>query len=220
MYVHPAFRTEDETAWSFVERRGFGAVIAVDGGKPVSSHVPLLVKRDAGGAVRIEFHVARVNPLHEIIARSPDVLVTVWGPDAYISPDWYVSRDQVPTWNYVSVHLYGRAKTLPPDAALAHVEAMSLGFEAWLAPKKPWSTMKMPEKKREAMLRAIVPIEITIDKLEASWKLGQHKTMADQYEVARMLEWRGDWNGQAMASVMKERFAALPAADEGSPKAA
>ena len=71
-----------------------------------------------------------------------------------------------------------------------------------------------------AMLKAIVPIEIAIDKIEASWKLGQHKTAADQYEVARMLEWRGDWNGQALAQVMKERFSALAAVAEKSAEAA
>lgn len=205
MYVHPAFKSDEDAAWGFVEARGFGAVVAIDAGKPVASHVPLLVERGADG-MRVQFHVARVNPLHEIIARTPQVLVTVSGPDAYISPDWYVSRDQVPTWNYVSVHLNGPARVLPPEAALAHVEALSLKFEAWLAPKKPWSTTKMPEKKLAAMLRAIVPIEIAVESIEASWKLGQHKTQADQYEVARMLEWRGDWNGRAMAEMMKQRF--------------
>jgi transcriptional regulator len=205
MYVHPAFKTDEDTAWSFVEARGFGAVVSVDKGSPVASHIPLLVERDGSG-VRLQFHVARVNPLHEIIARTPQVLVIVSGPDAYISPDWYVSADQVPTWNYVSVHVTGTARALALDAALAHVEAMSLKFEQWLAPKKPWSTSKMPPRKLEAMLRAIVPIEVTVDGIEASWKLGQHKTLADQYEVARMLEWRGDWNGRAMAEIMKQRF--------------
>lgn len=181
MYVHPAFKTDDDSAWKFVEARGFGAVVAIDAGKPVAAHVPLMTLGGAAGG-RVQFHVARVNPLHEIIARAPEVMVTVWGPDAYISPDWYVSADQVPTWNYVSVHLSGAARRLEPDAALEHVEALSQRFEAWLAPKKPWSTSKMPAKKLEAMLKAIVPIEISIDKIEASWKLGQHKTTADQYE--------------------------------------
>lgn len=219
MYVHPAFKTDDDSAWKFVEARGFGAVVAIDAGKPVAAHVPLMTLGGAAGG-RVQFHVARVNPLHEIIARAPEVMVTVWGPDAYISPDWYVSADQVPTWNYVSVHLSGAARRLEPDAALEHVEALSQRFEAWLAPKKPWSTSKMPAKKLEAMLKAIVPIEITIDKIEASWKLGQHKTTADQYEVARMLEWRGDWNGQALAQVMKERFSELAVAAEKSAQAA
>jgi transcriptional regulator len=219
MYVHPAFKTEDDKAWKYVEERGFGAVVAIDAGKPVASHVPLMPLGGLGDG-RLQFHVARPNPLHEIIARAPNVLVTVWGSDAYISPDWYVSSDQVPTWNYVSVHLSGAARKLPPDEALAHVEALSQRFEAWLAPKKPWSTTKMPTKKLDAMLKAIVPIEIAVENIEASWKLGQHKTTADQYEVARMLEWRGDWNGQALAQVMKEHFSALAANSEKSAKAA
>lgn len=220
MYVHPAFKTDDSAAWTFVAARGFGAVVAIDGGKPVASHVPLMTMGGPAGG-RIQFHVARVNPLHEIIVRAPEVLVTVLGPDAYISPDWYVSADQVPTWNYVSVHLSGAARTLKADEALEHVEALSQRFETRLAPKKPWSTAKMPAKKLDAMLKAIVPLEIAVDKIEASWKLGQHKSTADQYEVARMLEWRGDWNGRALAQAMNERFATLAiAAPEKSADAA
>lgn len=214
MYVHPAFKTDADTAWQYVGQRGFGSVTAVDAGKPVASHVPLMTLGGRSDG-RVQFHVARVNPLHEIIARAPHVLITVWGPDAYISPDWYVSPDQVPTWNYVSVHMNGTARILDPDAALQHVEALSQRFEAWLAPKPAWSSAKMPPRKLEAMLKAIVPIEIAVDSIEASWKLGQHKSKADQYEVARMLDWRGDWNGRAMAQVMNERFSKLAAEKEG-----
>lgn len=219
MYVHPAFKTEEKSALDYAAARGFGAVVAVDNGKPVSSHVPFLLRPGPAG-VRLEFHVARANLLHEIIARSPEVMMIVWGPDAYISPDWYVSPDQVPTWNYVGVHLNGKAMVLGPDATHAHVEALSQEFEGWLGPKKPWSTAKMPERKREAMLRAIVAIEVAVDSIEASWKLGQHKTTADQYEIARMLEWRGDWNGRALSEVMKQRFASLAEGQPSETKAA
>jgi transcriptional regulator len=211
MYVHPAFKTDEKSALDYAAARGFGAIVAVHNGKPMSSHVPFLLRPDPA-RMRFEFHVARANPLHEIIAQSPDVMMIVWGPDAYISPDWYVSPEQVPTWNYVNVHLSGKATVLGPDATLAHVEALSQEFEGWLAPKKPWSTAKMPEKKRDMMLRAIVAIDVVVDTIEASWKLGQHKSMADQYEIARMLEWRGDWNGKALSEVMKQRFAALASA--------
>jgi transcriptional regulator len=219
MYVHPAFKTEEKFALDYAAARGFGAVVAVDNGKPVSSHVPFLLRPGSTG-LRFEFHVARANPLHEVVARAPDVMMIVWGPDAYISPDWYVSPDQVPTWNYLGVHLSGKATVLGADATHAHVEALSQEFEGWLAPKKPWSTAKMPEKKRDAMLRAIVAIEVAVDTIEASWKLGQHKAVADQYEIARMLEWRGDWNGQALSEVMKQRFAALAGAQPSQTKAA
>ncbi len=205
MYVAPAFKTEADEAWALVEARGFGAVVARDGERTLGTHVPLLLDR-TGERPRVEFHVARANPLHEAIRRNPAVLVMVWGADAYVSPDWYVSPDQVPTWNYEAVHLAGEARALPREAAHAHVEAMSLAFERRLLPKPPWSTSKMTVQRREAMLNAIVPISIDITGLEASMKLNQNKAWADRHEVARMLEWRGDWASRGVAEAMKRRL--------------
>lgn len=205
MYVAPAFKTEADEAWAFVEARGFGAVVARDGDRMLSAHVPLLLDR-SGEKPKVEFHVARANPLHELVAASPAVLVIVWGADAYVSPDWYVSADQVPTWNYEAVHLSGQAQALPRQAAHAHVEAMSLAFERRLAPKPPWSTSKMTPQRRDAMLNAIVPISIEITGIEASMKLNQNKGWADRVEVARMLDWRGDWNARGVSEAMKRRL--------------
>lgn len=202
MYVNPAFKTVDEDAWAFVAARGFGAVVAIDNGRPVASQVPLLVTGDVSQR-RMEFHLARANPLHEIIARSPEILVTVAGPDAYISPDWYTSEDQVPTWNYIAAHISGTATPMAPERALDHVERMSLSFEERLRPKKPWSTSKMTEKKREMMLRAIVPIEIVVSSIECSFKLGQNKSVTDRMEAARMLEWRGGPGEKGIAQAMR-----------------
>ncbi|MGD9804653.1 MAG: FMN-binding negative transcriptional regulator [Hyphomicrobiaceae bacterium] len=202
MYVNPTFKTDEETAWAYVAERGFGAVIAIDDGIPTASQVPLLIT-EVEGRRRIEFHVARVNRLHEVVARNPKVLVVVSGPDAYISPDWYASADQVPTWNYRAAHITGLARPMPPERAHEHVERMSLFFERRLAPKKPWSTSKMTDAKLRAMLRAIVPIEIEVEQLEASTKLGQNKSVADRMEAARMLAWRGGWGETAVAEAMR-----------------
>ena len=210
MYVNSAFKIDDETAWAFVEARGFGAVVAIDGGKPVAAHVPLMVT-GTGTERKIEFHVARANPIHTVIATSPNVTVIVSGADAYVSPDWYVSTDQVPTWNYMAAHAWGTAAAMPPERAHAHVERMSLAFEARLAPKKPWSTSKMTEQRLAMMLRAIVPIEIAVAGLEASFKLSQNKTVADAHEVARMLAWRGSPSERLIADAMQERLEAQAA---------
>ncbi len=203
MYVNSAFKTDDSPAWDFVIERGFGAVVAIDQGTPVSAHVPLLVTGE-GDIRRVEFHVARANPMHQVIAASPRVLVTVWGPDAYISPDWYVSADQVPTWNYVAAHLTGTARAMAPEQALDHVERMSQAFERRLLPKKPWSTTKMTEQRRSMMLRAIVPIEIEIERVECSFKLSQNKTVTDRMEAARMLDWRGSTYERGTAAAMRD----------------
>jgi transcriptional regulator len=97
---------------------------------------------------------------------------------------------------------------MQPGRAHAHVEAMSLHFEERLRPKKPWSTSKMTEAKLAAMLRAIVPIEISVERIEAATKLGQNKTLTDRMEAARMLAWRGGWGEVAIAERMREAIKA------------
>lgn len=203
MYTPAPFKAGDAEALAFATERGFGTLIAVDGGQPVASHLPFLIERPAG-RTRVACHVARANPLHEMIARNPRVLLTVIGPDAYVSPDWYVSTDQVSTWNYVSVHLSGLARILPAEAALPHVDALSAVFERRLLPKQPWTSAKMSPQRREAMLRAIVPLEIEVEKIEAQWKLGQHKSAADQAGVQAAWD-TGDANAQALAAIARKR---------------
>ena len=142
MYVNPAFKIADREALDFARARGFGAIVAMDGTQPIAAHVPFILYEQDGG-VRLEAHLAKPNPLHRVLAAAPRVLVIVSGSDAYISPDWYVSEDQVPTWNYSAVHLSGMAAALPPERTHAHVEAISMDREERLRPKKPWSTSKM-----------------------------------------------------------------------------
>ena len=205
MYVNANFKIPEADAIAFVRERAFGVVTAIDNGVPVAVHVPLLVA-DEAGKLRLEAHVARANPIHGVIAASPKVLVVVSGADAYISPDWYVSADQVPTWNYRAVHLTGTARLLPREGTHAHVEALSLAHEQRLLPKKPWSTSKMTERKLQMMLAAIVPIEITVERIEAAFKLGQNREPIDAHEAARMLDWRGSPGERAVARAMRDRL--------------
>ena len=88
------------------------------------------------------------------------------------------------------------------DGNLAHVDRLSAVFEQRLAPKPPWKSAKMPADRLDAMLGAIVGLEIAVASIEAQWKLAQHKTRPDRIEVARMLEWRGDWGSHGVAELM------------------
>lgn len=198
MYVPAAFKADDAKAWELVKARAFGTLVAIDNGRPVAVHVPLSVLDK-----RIEVHVARANPIHGIIAANPQVLVTVLGPDAYISPDWYVSHDQVPTWTYTAVHLQGTARLLSAEETHAQVEAVSNGFEARLLPKKIWTMDKMTEAKKAAMLRAIVGIGIDVTAIEASWKLNQHKPIEDRKSVVDALAGRPDENARIVSAQMR-----------------
>src|SRR5258706_7384512 len=165
MYIPGVFKTDETTAWAFVAERAFGVVIGSRSGLPVAAHVPFVVSPPAEDR-RLAFHVARANPLHDILADNPQALIIVSGPDAYISPDWYVSVDQVPTWNYVSVHLTGTIRVIEQGDIRQHVDDLSAQFEDRLSGKKPWTSDKMTAAKRDAMLRAIVALEFSVQAIE------------------------------------------------------
>jgi len=170
---------------------------------PVAVHAPFLLERTASD-IELTLHVARPNPIHEVIAKAPDVLVTVAGPDAYVSPDWYVSAEQVPTWNYAAVHLTGVARIIPEASWEAHVTRLSDLFEERLRPKKPWTMDKVGERRKAMLMKGIVGIAVTVTKIDGAMKLSQNKTIEDRGSVAQELTWQGDWQGFAVARLMHE----------------
>lgn len=180
MYVNDSFRASLDDAKALLIERGFGTLVAHDGTTFHASHLPFLYLPDGWPLGRIAFHVAKANPLHAIFAARPAALLICQGPDAYISPDWYVNEDQVPTWNYVTVHVAGTVRALDPIRTRDHVDALSAHFEARLAPKKPWATEKMTPRRLDAMMKAIVPLEMTVERIDPSRKLGQQKDLKDR----------------------------------------
>lgn len=175
MHMNPAFRRwPEEEARGFVEARGFGVLTAAGPDGPLASHIPFVLAED-GAAV--EFHLLRSNPLVRVLGKeATPALIAVSGADAYISPDWYgVGPDQVPTWNYVAVHLRGAARLLPDAALRPHLERLSAQFENRLAPKPPWTLDKTSPGYFEKLARGIVPAALAIEKVESTLKLGQNK---------------------------------------------
>ena len=138
MHPNPVYRTAArERNLEFAEERGFG-VLAVGGESagmpPLLSHIPFILS-DGGGAVHA--HLVRSNSIAQCLrAGERKAVLAVSGPDAYISPDWYGgAADQVPTWNYVAVHLRGTLRLRPEPALRTHLDALSTRFEDKLRPK-------------------------------------------------------------------------------------
>src|SRR5208282_4474040 len=123
------------------------------------------------------------------------------GPDAYISPDWYGVPNQVPTWTYTSVHLTGTARVLPEADNLRHVDRLAAYFEERLLPKKPWSSAKMDEGRRAAMLTATVSIALDVEAIEAQNKLIQHKGEAEHRGAIAGLRARNEDGSSAIADL-------------------
>jgi transcriptional regulator len=204
MYTPPMFKTERAASLAFAEARGFGTVCAVDGAKPIASLLPFYIDHTDDGTPRALFHLARGNPLLQLADGKTSWLLAVSGPDAYVSADWYVSPDQVPTWLYQAVHLTGPVRRLSDDELAVQIDTLSAKFENWLVPKKPWTSAKMTAGRLEAMKKAIVGLVMTVTEIEGSFKLNQHKSEADYAAVAGALAARPDTGSQQIAGLMRQ----------------
>jgi transcriptional regulator len=202
MHPNPAFRqTPAERNLAFARARGFGLLTLNGPEGPLAAHIPFLLS-EAGDS--LDLHLARSNPIARASLPAP-ALIAVSGPDAYISPDWYGLDDQVPTWNYVAVHLRGTLHPLPPEALRGHADALSARFEQDLLPKKPWVSSKMSEGVMERMMRMILPFRMEVTGIDGTWKLNQNKPEAARLGAAAALEAsRAESPARALARLMRE----------------
>jgi transcriptional regulator len=183
--LRPQFRIEEERALAFAAERGFGVIVAADARGPRASHVPFVVAR-RDDRVIVQIHFTARNPLVELADGKRRFLLIVAGDDAYISNDWYASRDNVSTWLYEAVHLTGVAHLRERDENRGHGDALLAVSEARL-PKAPWDLAQMEPAKRESMLSAIRVIDLVVDQIEGQSKLNQHKSDKDHVAVANQL---------------------------------
>jgi len=204
MYTPPMFKPDRGASLAFAQARGFGAVCAWDGNKPIASWVPFILNSADDGTTLAAFHVARGNSLANLAEGTSRWLLAVNGADAYVSADWYVSADQVPTWLYQAVHLTGRVRKQSDSELGPHLDALSAKFENWLAPKPPWMSSKMTAGRLAAMKQAIVGLVMTVEEIEGSFKLNQHKSDADHMAVANALAQQDDPASRQIAGAMRE----------------
>jgi transcriptional regulator len=169
MHPNPTFRqTPEADSLAFARARGFGTLLVNGDPVPLIAHLPFLLDMPVA-----EFHLVRSNPVAR--AAPAEAVLAITGPDGYISPDWYKLDGQVPTWNYVAVHLVGRLEVLDHADLRAHLDRLSDRFETPLAPKPVWRADKMDPEALGRLMRAIVPARLTVTEVRSTWKLGQNK---------------------------------------------
>lgn len=205
MHPNPAFRQEPARRHLALSRaRGFG-ILTVNGPEgPLAAHVPFLLSGDDGFA---DLHLARSNPIVRAGGLPAPALLAVAGPDAYVSPDFYGPHvevpDQVPTWNYVAVHLRGVLEPLPEAELRPHVDALSAEHEGRIAGKTPWTSDKMTEGAMSRMLRMILPFRLRILAVDGTWKLNQNKPPEVRARASAALA-KGNEAARAIAVLMRE----------------
>lgn len=179
MHPNRAFAWEDKAAMlAFLADTAF-CTICAEG--PFVAHAPVIV----AGTDRIRFHLLRGNRAAQLEGRK--AIVSCLGPDAYVSPDWYGSADQVPTWNYLAVEAEGPLRRLDEAELADLLDVLSAAHEARLAPKPAWTRAKMTPGRFEAMLKAIAGYELRIEALRGTRKLGQNKQLAERSGAAEGL---------------------------------
>jgi len=213
MYQPPHFR-EDRLAvqHALIREQPLGLLITAGPGGLQANHVPFLV--DAGKSERgtLRAHLARANPqLHELAAVN-ECLVVFQGPQQYISPSLYPTKHEhgkvVPTWNYITVHAWGRPQVIDDAAWLRQqIEDLTLHKEGSRA--SPWHVADAPEPFVAAQLKGIVGIEIPIARIEGKWKVSQNRPAVDQAGVVAGLRGQGD-DAEIMASMVAERIRGTP----------
>jgi transcriptional regulator len=194
MYIPANFALDEAQVGELLRDHGAADLVTLTAEGLVATMLPFIYVPGAGEHGALHGHVARNNPQWRLPAQG-ESLVIVHGPDAYISPSWYASKAEhgrvVPTWNYVTAHVYGRL-AVHDDAAWTEDLVRRLTAKHEASSAHPWSVSDAPPEYIAGQLRAIVGIELLITRIEAKAKLSQNRPAADVEGVIEGLRARGD----------------------------
>jgi transcriptional regulator len=194
MYVPAHFAPDEALVGELLRNHGAADLVTLTAEGLVATMLPFVYVPEAGEHGALHGHLARNNPQWKLPALG-ESLVIVRGPDAYISPSWYASKAEhgrvVPTWNYITAHVYGRL-IVHDDAAWTEDLVRRLTAKHEASNARPWSVSDAPPEFIAGQLRAIVGIELLITRIEAKAKLSQNRPAADVEGVIEGLRARED----------------------------
>lgn len=201
MYVAPHFRvTDPEKVLEFIRSNPFGILVASQSNIPLASHIPFWLEEREGNYFLLG-HLSIANELVNVLLGANQVLAIFQGSHGYISPSWY-EKQNVPTWNYQAVHIYGSA-ALVSDADLElHVGELMNAYEGNIPGGRKYEDMEPDYRQRE--LRGIKGFRIRIENVEASYKLSQNRNDQDYGNIVEQLKSSGNPHDLELARVMEE----------------
>ena len=208
MYIHPQHAlTDREALFALMASHPLGAWVCQGGEGLVANHVPWLLDRSRGPLGTLIGHVARANAVWRVLRPAAPSVVMFQGPQAYITPGWYPSKAEhgkvVPTWNYQVVHAHGTARAFDDRDELLDLVHRLTDMQEHHRPM-PWRVGDAPSTYIDAMLRAIVGIEIPIDRLEGKLKASQDEALQDRHGTVRGLREDGADEAASMAHLVMQ----------------
>lgn len=210
MYVPKLYEvTDDAVITQFIEQHSFATLISCNQHSPVATHLPLEFAQNANGDKFLHGHLARANKQWQSFNSESEVLVIFSGPHAYVSARWY-NHVNVPTWNYMVVHVYGKPRLVTDQDELhAMLKQLVDKYEANAITDKPYQLETLPPEYVAKEMRGIVGVEITIKRIEAKFKLSQNRRQPDYDNVIAELQKIGDNNALAISQAMIDNRPAI-----------
>jgi transcriptional regulator len=200
MYLPSVFAVKDlPVLQDFMEQYSFATLVTRHSDELIASHIPFVLDRAAGPHGTLRGHLAVRNPQLAHLESGSEALVIFQGPHLYISPSWYATPHNVPTWNYTAVHAYGIPKIVDRAALVVLLKDLVRQNERSLEP--PWDFD--PEASWvQAMLPEIGAFEIPIENLQGKFKLNQNRVPADRARVIEILSASEDPVRRQMADLI------------------
>ena len=186
MYIHPlnAWGNQPEVL-DFIRKNAFATLDTQVNGKPWATHLPLFLEGKPEGKFVLHGHLAKANSQWKQIAQAEEVLVVFQGPHAYISSSWY-THENVPTWNYLAVHVYGKARLIEGEELMHHLKTLVDQYETGRPNRVQVETMT--PSYLEGQIRALVGFELEISEVHASAKLSQNRDDENYERIVQQLE--------------------------------
>ena len=200
MYIPDLYKNDNqEDIHGFIHQNGFGILVNQTDGKPWATHIPLLLEEKGGKQILVG-HVSNDNPQAESFKTNDDVLAIFMGAHTYISSSWY-DHENVPTWNYLAVHIYGKLKIHSLEESVQALKRLVDKYEA-----KSENPLRIEDLSKKTMLQArgIVSFEIEITAIEAKKKLSQNRDDKNYKTIISELEKTNDNQAIAVANEMKK----------------
>ena len=204
MYVPHYFKNDNILeVKDFIDQNGFGILISQDHDHFAATHIPLDLDRNEAGKDVLVGHVSRGNPQWKAFTESRQVLAIFTGPHHYVSSSWY-DHENVPTWNYIAVHVYGKIRLIEGDKLHQALAKLVQKYEAHESHPVSVETMSQAFLNKE--IRGIVGFEIEIERIQSAYKLSQNRDRVNHDNIVRELEKKGDAQATAVAAAMKDHY--------------